>query len=137
MTMQSVVLEISNIFTPTIKKGDKFYNLCVYEKKWIAKLAGPERLNSNDEFVKKCPHMWEFRLGRIKNSSEIDLLKHTINDNAISSTGNIQPTTVVIPRINANQTVNNSTTGTNDLIDAFYHRRSSRLQGSTPNLTKQ
>lgn len=35
---------------PTIKKGDKFCSLCVSEKKWIAKLAGPDRLNFNDEF---------------------------------------------------------------------------------------
>ena len=80
--------------------------------------------------------MWKFRLGRIKNRGEIDLLKHTINDNAINSTGNSQPTTVVIPRIKAKQTASNSTTGTSDLIDAFYPRRSSRLKGRTPNLTK-
>ena len=34
--------------------------------------------NKNEEFVAKCPHVRRFKLGRMKDSSEVDLLKQTI-----------------------------------------------------------
>ena len=57
--------------------------------------------------------------------------KCIINDNAKSNTGKIQPTTVAIPRRIANQTDRNSTTGTSDLITAFYPRKSCILSTCT------
>ena len=51
-------------------------------KKWIAKLDGPHSLNSNKEYVSKCPHKWKFRLARITDTEGVDLLKHTIQTNS-------------------------------------------------------
>ena len=36
------------------------------------------KLNKNEEFVGKCLHMRKFKHGRIKGTSEVDLLSHTI-----------------------------------------------------------
>lgn len=50
---------------PAYKKGQQLCKLCVCKKKWIARLDVPESVNSNKEFVSKCPHNWNFRLARI------------------------------------------------------------------------
>ena len=71
------ILEKVNKFSP----GNKYCNLCISEKKWILKCEGSNRLNKNEEFVAKCPHMRKFKLGRIENTKDIDLLKHTIIPN--------------------------------------------------------
>ena len=60
------------------RKGQTHCSLCACEKKWIAKLDGPDSLNSNKEYVSKCPHKWKFRLARITDTEGVDLLKHTI-----------------------------------------------------------
>ena len=52
------------------KKGDRFCQLCVCEKKWIAMLDPNERINTSDEFVSKCPHKRKYKLGRIQNTSK-------------------------------------------------------------------
>ena len=41
-------------------------------------MDGPDSLNSNKEYVSKCPHKWKFRLARITDTEGVDLLKHTI-----------------------------------------------------------
>ena len=79
------------------RKGQKHCSLCACEKKWIAKLDGPDSLNSNKEYVSKCPHKWKFRLARITDTEGVDLLKHTIQTN--SDTTNIASVPhVIIPR---------------------------------------
>ena len=50
-------------------KDDKFCQLCISEKKWIARLNIEERINSNSEFVTKCPHKRKYKLARIKTVS--------------------------------------------------------------------
>ena len=60
------------------RKGHKQCSLCTCEKKWIARYDGPNSLNSNQEYVSKCPHKWKFRLARIKDTDSVDLLRHTI-----------------------------------------------------------
>ena len=82
---------------PAYKKGQKFCKLCICEKKWISLLAGKERLNSNNEFVSKCPHKWKFRLGRITDIKNVDLLKHTIQPNYDNGEAVVNPV-VVLPR---------------------------------------
>ena len=35
----------------------------------------------SQEFVSKCPHKWKFRLARITDVENVDLLRHTIQPN--------------------------------------------------------
>ena len=80
------------------KKGDRFCHLCVSEKEWIAKLDPTTRINRSDEYVSKFPHRRKFKLGRIKNTKSIDLMKHTIipvKDNAPDHNREIN---IIIPR---------------------------------------
>ena len=79
------------------RKGQTHCGLCACEKKWIAKLDGPDSLNSNKEYVSKCPHKWKFRLARITDTDGADLLKHTIQTNSEAiSIGSVPH--VTIPR---------------------------------------
>ena len=60
-------------------------------------MAGKENLNSNNEFISKCPHKWKFRLGRITDIEDVDLLKHTIQPNYNNGEPIVNPV-VVLPR---------------------------------------
>ena len=42
------------------------------------------KLNKNSEFVGKCLHKRKFRHGRIKDTSDIDLLKGTIQEEGVA-----------------------------------------------------
>ena len=81
----------------TYRKGQSHCSLCACKKKWIAKLQGPERLNSNKEFVSKCPCKWKFRLARIMETENVDLLGHTIQPNS-DTTQIASIPSVIIPR---------------------------------------
>ena len=79
------------------RKGQKHCSLCTCEKKWIARFDGPNSLNSNKEYVSKCPHKWKFRLARIKDTDGVDLLRHTIKPHSDTSlTASIS--SIIIPR---------------------------------------
>ena len=42
------------------------------------KYEGEKRLNSNDELISTCRHRRKYLLGRMKDTGEIDILRHTI-----------------------------------------------------------
>ena len=98
---------------PAYKKGQKFCKLCVCEKKWISKLAGNDSLNSNNEFVSKCPHKWKFRLARITDIQDVDLYKHTIQPGFYNSQTEANPV-VVIPRRSERIRISNTQYPSND-----------------------
>ena len=79
------------------RKGQTYCSLCTCEKKWIARFDGSNSLNSNKEYVSKCPHKWKFRLARITDTENVDLLRHTIQPSSDTSlTASI--TSIIIPR---------------------------------------
>ena len=92
-------------------KDDKFCQLCISEKKWIARLSMEERINSNSEFVTKCPHKRKYKLARIKNTEDIDLLEFTIIPNTEHT--NFETNQVIIPprRSSRNRRENSQYTG--------------------------
>ena len=66
---------------PKLKIGDRFCALCVAEKRHIL-FSNPETcINTRNEFVSKCRHQNKLILSYIKEDSDIDILKHTINTN--------------------------------------------------------
>ena len=60
-------------------------------------MGGKERLNSNNEFVSKCPHKWKLRLGGITDINDVDVLKHAIQPNYNNGEAIVNPV-VVLPR---------------------------------------
>ena len=88
------------------KKGKKFCVLCVCEKKWISIFACKERLNSNNEFVSKCPHKWKYRLVRISDIKDVDLLKHTIQPKYNNGETVVNPVVVLPRRSKRDKTIN-------------------------------
>ena len=74
-------------------------------------MAGKERLNSNNEYVSKCPHKWKFRLGRITDIKDVDLLKHTIQPNYNNGETVVNPVVVLPRRSNRAKTIGSQNSG--------------------------
>ena len=61
---------------------------------------GKERINSNEELISTCRHKRKYKLGRIKGSEEVDLMKHTIQtmNEPVLNTRNQSPIIIEVPR---------------------------------------
>ena len=86
------IIDTVNSYRP----GNEYCKLCIAEKKWILFYEGSKRLNSNEELIATCRHRRKYLLGRIKNTENVDLLRHTVqNEDQVAVSNDVE---IFIPR---------------------------------------